>query len=229
MPAGSSGAVRGVAELAFIKSAVYRRLAAADLVIALIPRRLLLRHAGCRHPVHSARRGGPAALPSRSSAPYSRRNCQFMNSSEDDRPGSDDFRFPCRFPAKPSIIAEPDEQVYDLTGIFGTGKPKKNFQFFPGFSLCGRERKRRSCPRQRNAAAVLPPSRQPRPDHAAHRRGTACAAPAAWGFERTDSAPAQLPGLGAPSSANRPLRRLDQIVPRLCCGKPERIRVGPFR
>ena len=38
------GRSAGVAELAFIKSAVYRRLAAADLLIALIPRRLLLRH-----------------------------------------------------------------------------------------------------------------------------------------------------------------------------------------
>ena len=60
------------------------------------------------------------------------------------RPGSEDSRFPCRFPAKPPIITEWHEQVYDLTGVFGIGKPQK--KIFPGFSLCGRERKRRSCP-----------------------------------------------------------------------------------
>jgi len=73
-----------------------------------------------------------------------------MNSSEDDRPGSDDFRFPCRFPAKPSIIAEPYEQVYDLTGIFGTGKPRKKFSIFS-----------RVFPvRQGTEEAELPPSAQ---------------------------------------------------------------------
>ena len=60
------------------------------------------------------------------------------------RPGSEDSRFPYRFPAKPPIITEWHEQVYDLTGVFGIGKPQK--KIFPGFSLCGRERKRRSCP-----------------------------------------------------------------------------------
>jgi hypothetical protein len=58
--------------------------------------------------------------------------------SGDARPGSEDFRFPCRFPAKPPIIAERHEQVYDRTEFFGIGEAaKKNF---PGFSLCGRER-----------------------------------------------------------------------------------------
>ena len=66
--------------------------------------------------------------------------------SRNARPGSDDFRFPCRFPAKPSIITECHMQVYVITGVFGIGKPRK--KIFPRFSLCGRERERRSCPPQ---------------------------------------------------------------------------------
>src|SRR6516162_8422953 len=95
------------------------------------------------------------------------------------------FAFPAGF--LPSLQLLPNRMSKSMISLefLAQGSREKNFQFFPGFSLCGRERKRRSCPRQRNAAAVLPPSRQPRPDHAAHRRGTACAAPAAWGFERT--------------------------------------------
>ena len=139
-------------------------------------------------------------------------------------PGEKDFRFPCRFPAKPSINPEWHEQAYDITVLFGMGEVAE--KIFPGFPCAARNGRGAVCPRRRNAAAVLPPSRQPRPDHATYRRGTACAAPATRGFERTHSAPAQLSGVGAHLSANRPLRRLGQIVPRLCCGKPERIRAG---
>jgi hypothetical protein len=59
-------------------------------------------------------------------------------------PGEKDFRFPCRFPAKPSINPEWYEQAYDITGFFGMGEVAE--KIFPGFSLCGRERKRRSLP-----------------------------------------------------------------------------------
>ena len=209
--------------MAFIKSAVYRRLAAADLVIALIPRRLFLRHWGCRHPVHSARRGGPAALPSRSSAPYSRRNCQFMNSSEDDRPGSDDFRFPCRFPAKPSIIAEPNEQVYDLTGVLGIGKPRK--KFFSGFS----------CAAGNGRGGVAPVSAMPR--RCCRRLGSQglitpriiAVQPAPLRRRGVLSAPAQLPGLGAPLSANRPCGGWIKSFRDDVAASPSGIRVGPVR
>jgi len=42
------------------------------------------------------------------------------------------FRFPCRFPAKPSIIAERHKQVYDRTGFFRIGNSRKKLsRVFP--------------------------------------------------------------------------------------------------
>ena len=82
-------------------------------------------------------------------------------------PGSEDFRFPCRFPAKPSTIAERHEQVYDLIVVFDIGEAAK--KIFPGFSLCGRE----------TDEAELPPS--------AHRRGGVAAVSAAKARSRRAS------------------------------------------
>jgi len=94
------------------------------------------------------------------------------------RPGSEDSRFPCRFPAKPPIITEWHEQVYDLTGVFGIGKPQK--KFFPGFpcvagngrgGVAPRRRKRRGGdtavspaqgPITPRIVAVQPPPLRPR-------------------------------------------------------------------
>jgi len=51
------------------------------------------------------------------------------------------FGLPCRFPAKPPIVAERRVQVYDRKRFFGAEGTPKNF--FPGVFPRGRERERR--------------------------------------------------------------------------------------
>ena len=136
------------------------------------------------------------------------------------------FRFPCRFPPKPSIIAEPYEQVYDLTGIFGTGKPRKKFSiFFPGFPCAAGNGRggvapvsatQRPCCRRLGSQGLITPrivAVQPAP---LRRRGVL-------------SAPAQLPGLGAPLSANRPCGGWIKSFRDDVAASPSGIRVGPVR
>jgi hypothetical protein len=184
----------------------------------------------CRHPVHPTRRGRPRrplAITKFGTIwqGYAQLIYHYNSNDKWAMPDQDneDFRFPCRFPAKPSIIAEPHEQVYDLTGVFCIGKPPEKFsRVFPVRQGTGKGGVATSAQYRGGVAAVSAAkarSRRVSSRYSLRRSGGA-------GFERTHSAPAQLSGVGAHLSANRPLRRLGQIVPRLCCGKPERIRAG---
>jgi len=144
-----------VAGLALLESAVHRRLAAADLVIALV-----VGH-GAPHPFHPARRGRHRRLlPQRSSALSSRtmRNYQFINyCTGNDRamPNGDPrvFGFPCRFPARLSILVERRAQVDDPTRFFGAGGVPKNF--YPEFSRAAGKLERRRYPAESGGGRAI--------------------------------------------------------------------------
>src|SRR6516162_6758833 len=102
-----------VAGLAFLEAAVHRRLAAADLVIALVLGRLVRGHGGSCHPVHPARRGRhrrPLAT-AKFRPTYNRIVWDYQllisvlaMSGQCQTVTRGFTSFPCWFPAKPSIF-----------------------------------------------------------------------------------------------------------------------------
>ena len=78
--------------------------------------------------------------------------------------GDEDSRFPCRFPAKPSINPEWHEQAYDITVLFGMGEVAE--KIFPGFPCAARNGRggvapvgatpRRSCRRLDSQGPITP-------------------------------------------------------------------------
>src|SRR5215472_6263652 len=99
-------------------------------------------------------------LPQRSSALSSRimRNYQFTNCYiGNDRAISNGdprvFGFPCRFPARLSILAERRAQVYDPTRFFGARGTPKNF--YPEFSRAAGKMERRRYPAESDGERAI--------------------------------------------------------------------------
>jgi hypothetical protein len=147
---------RGVAGQAFLEPAAHRRLAAADLLIPLVVGHGAL---AILFTPRGARDSAARLLPRRF-APYngSVRIFQLVNwyaGNDWAMPNGDRrvFGLPCRFPARPSILADCCVQVHDFMRLFGARGAPKNF--YPEFSrAAGNKRGGATLPGSRPFGAV---------------------------------------------------------------------------